>query len=94
MFNQEYDYRQNWIRRSSITNINHTYNKICDLLALLKIKTQARVFLHAVKRNPFKCTRMMVPNVQLHTRHDVYCPISAEIRTVNIQSDLRILLQL
>ena len=33
----------------------------------------------------------MARTVQLH-RHDAYCPISAEIRTVDSQSALRILL--
>ena len=35
--------------------------------------------------------RVMARNVQL-LRHDVYCPIKVEIRAVDSQSDLRILL--
>ena len=38
---------------------------------------------------PFNCARVMAHTIQL-LRHD--CPISAEIKTLNSQSDLRILL--
>ena len=51
--------------------------------ALLKIKTQEipRFFLLAMKKKPFK-----------RACDDAYCPIKAEIRAVDNQSDLRILL--
>ena len=40
-------------RNEVLLPINHNYNKICDVLALLKIKTQEipGVFLRAVKIN-------------------------------------------
>ena len=41
-------------------------------------------FLLAVKKKPFECALTMARTVLLH------CPISAEIRTVDSQSDLRI----
>ena len=47
------------------------------------------------KKKPFKCACTMARTVQF-LRHEGYCPftfpISAEIRTVDSQSDLRILL--
>ena len=44
-----------------LLQINHNYNKICDVLALLKIKTQEipRVFLLVVKKKPFKCAHVI-----------------------------------
>ena len=47
--------------------INHNYNKFCDVLALLKTKAQEipRVFLHAMKKNPFKCAHAMARTVQI-----------------------------
>ena len=77
LFNHEYDYKPNWTARSSvILPISHNYNKICDILC----------FPRSESKNPFKCACMMANNVQL------LCPIGAEIRTVDSQSDLRILL--
>ena len=58
-------------------------------MLIFKLKTQESplFFLLAVKKKPFTCAR---------ARHDEYCAItltySAEIRTVDSQSDLRILL--
>ena len=52
--------------------------------------------MHAVKKKPFKNARSMARTVQSFlgmTRTVLlHCPISAEIRTVDSQSDLRILL--
>ena len=31
LVNHEYDYRPNWMKRSSVTN-NHNFNNICDIL--------------------------------------------------------------
>ena len=47
---------------------NHNYDKICDVLALLKIKTQEipRVFLLAGKQKP----------LQVLVRNGAYCPIT------------------
>ena len=63
--------------------INHNFNKICEKKALfLSAHKKFKVFLLAVKK---QCTMRTVP---------LNCPIKAEIRTVDSQSDLRILLQL
>ena len=69
--------------------IHHNYNKICDILAsssIIKTRNSKSFFLLAVKKKPFKRTHAMMRTLLLH------CPISAEIRTVDSQSDLRILL--
>ena len=45
-------------RHEVLLPINHNYNKVCDVLALLKIKKKQeiqRVFLLAGKKRPFKC---------------------------------------
>ena len=47
-------------------------------------------FLPAVKKSHVSA-RVVARTVQL-LRHDAYCPIKAEIRGVDSQSDLRILL--
>ena len=44
------------------------------------------VFLLAVKKSHFRA-RVMARTVQL-LKHDAYCPIKAEIRAVDSQSDL------
>ena len=87
LFNHEYDYRPNWTTQSSVTKyIIHNRNNICDVLGFFKIQTKEipRVFFPAVKKGHLialeRCT------VLLH------CPISAEIITVDSQSDLRIFL--
>ena len=57
-----------------------------------KIKTQKfqDFFLLAVKGKSHFSVRVMAHTVQL-LRHDSYCPIKAEIRAVDSQSDLKIL---
>ena len=57
--------------------INHNYSKSCDMLGLLKIKTQEipRDFLLAEKKKPLKCACAIAHSVQL-LRHDKYCPIT------------------
>ena len=66
--------------------IIHNRNKICDVLGFFKIQTKEipRVFFPAVKKG----------HLSVHERCTVllHCPISAEIRTVDSQSDLRIFL--
>ena len=64
-------------RNEVLLPINHNCNKICDGLALLKIKTQEipGLFLRAVKKKPFKYARAMLRTVQF-LRHDAYCPIT------------------
>ena len=45
-----------------LLQINHNYNKICDVLALLKIKTQKKFLEFSClwwKKKPFKCAHMM-----------------------------------
>ena len=50
--------------------INHNYNKMGNVLALLKItkKEIPRIFLLAVKKKSFKCTRAMA--------RTVHCPVT------------------
>ena len=70
--------------------VNHNYNKMGNVLALLKIiikKEIPRIFLLAVKKKSFKCARWRVLSTVL-----LHCPISAKIKTVDSQSNLRILL--
>ena len=80
-------YRPNWITRGSVTIYNHNCDKICDMLGFFKIRTKeiSRVFWLVVKKKnkSYKCMSVIVCTVQL-LRHDAYCPISAEIRTVDI----------
>ena len=83
LFNHKYDNGQHEV----LLPINHNYNKICYILGLFLIKTQE---ISAVKKSHLStCIRWCTLS---NYRHDVYCPITAEIRTVNSQSDLRILL--
>ena len=66
--------------------IIHNRDKICDVLGFFKIQTKEipRVFFPALKKG----------HLSAHERCTVllHCPISAEIRTVDSQSDLRIFL--
>ena len=75
-------------RHEVLLPINHYYNKLCDILGFFLIKTPeiARVFFARSEKKPFKRARAMARTVLLH------CPISAEVRTFDSQSDLRILL--
>ena len=87
LFNHEYDYRPNWTTQSSVTKyIIHNRNKICDVLGFFKIQTKEirTVFFPALKKG----------HLSAHERCTVllHCPISAEIITVDSQSDLRIFL--
>ena len=79
-------------RHEVLLPINHNYNKICYISGFFLIETQEipRVFLLAVKKSHLSA-RVVARTVQL-LRHDAYCPIKAEIRGVDSQSDLRILL--
>ena len=51
--------------------INHTYNKICDILGFFKIKTQEflRVFSQQLKKGPPKSHEVRVND-------GAYCPIT------------------
>ena len=78
--------------------INHNYNKICDVLAVLKKESlrNSKKFLASNEKKSHLSARTrwrvlsnyigMTRTVLLHY------PISAEIRTVDSQSDLKILL--
>ena len=61
--------------------INHNINKFVIYKALFKIKTQeiARFVFASNEKNSHLSARMMAYTVQL-LRHDMYCPIKAEIR--------------
>ena len=68
----------------ALLTINHNYNKMGNVLALLKIKKRKKF-----QKNTFKCARAgwrELSTVLLH------CPITSKIKTVDGQSDLRILL--
>ena len=56
--------------------INHNYNKFCDILGFLKLKTQEMLWvliLLAVKKAILG--RTMAHTVQL-LKHNMYCPIT------------------
>ena len=58
VYNHEYNYNPNWTTRI-LTNLNHNYNKIWDILGTQEIP---RVFWLDVKK---KCARAMARTVQL-----------------------------
>ena len=72
-------------RHEVLLSIHDDYNKICDVSGFLKSKhkTFREFFASREEKKPFK------------RAHDgAYCPISAEISTIDSQSELRILLWL
>ena len=77
--------------------INHNFNKICDIKGyLLNQNTRnSEIFIASSETKIYLSARVMARTVQL-LRHDAYCPINcpikAEIRAVDSQSDLTILL--
>ena len=79
-------------RHEVLLPINHNFNKICDIIGyFLNQNTRNSKFCFAGsgKKKPFKRARdgaYMTRTVLL------YCPIKAEIRAVESQSDLTILL--
>ena len=81
-------------RHEVVLPINHNYNKIYYISGFVLIKHNTSVFLLAVKKSHLSARVRW--RVLSDYRHDAYCPItlsiSAEIRTVDSQSDLRILL--
>ena len=82
-------------RSKNLLPINHNYNTICDVLAPLKIKqTQEfpRVFLLAVKKKAIlvQMARTVRYYIGMMRTVRLHCPVSAEIRTVDSQSNLRI----
>ena len=78
--------------------IIHKYNKIFNIIGSFQIKTQEILsyFFASSEKKPFKYVWWHVLYNYLGMMHTVllHCPISAELRTVDSQSDLRILLQL
>ena len=71
--------------------INHNFNKICYIYIRLFFKSKHKEFqdlLFASSEKSHLSARVMAHTVQLN------CPIKAETRAVDSQSDLRILLQL
>ena len=83
-------------RRKVLLPINHNYNKICDVLTLSKINNtkNSKSFLASNEKSHLTA-RTIVRTFQLHRHEDkctvlLHCPVSAEIRTVDSQSDLRI----
>ena len=80
-------------RHEVLLPINHNFNKICDIIGyFLNQNTRNSKFCFASsEKKSHLSARVMARTVQL-LRHDAYCPIKAEIRAVDSQSDLRILL--
>ena len=80
-------------RHDVLLPINHNYNKICDILGSFfnQNTTNSEIFFASSEKKRHLSARVMARTVQL-LRHDAYCPIKAEIRAVENQSDLRILL--
>ena len=83
--------------QSSVTNNqNYMYNKINCYLLGFKTQEIQRVFVSSENKSIQVHSRTMAHTVQLLNgmMHAVllHCPINAEIRTVDSQSDLRILL--
>ena len=61
-----------------LLTINHDYNKISDVLALLKIKKNTRnskSFLASMEKKPFKCACYGVYR-PITQEHDTCCPIT------------------
>ena len=87
-------------RHEVLLPINHNFNKICDILgSFLNQNTRnSEIFLLAVKKKkPYKRARdgacCPITNYLGMMRTVLFnCPIKAEIRAVDSQSDLRILL--
>ena len=76
-------------RHEVLLPINHNFNKICDIIGYFLNQNKRNLkfcFASSEKKKPFK-----------RARDDAYCPINcsikaAEIRAVESQSDLTILL--
>ena len=86
-----------WIRRQEVLLliIYNNHNKICDIFSFSKIKTQhiPTVFFARIKNKKlFKCMQTMSNYFGITHTPLLYFPISAEIRTIESQSDLRIFL--
>ena len=84
-------------RHEVLLPINHNFNKICDIIGyfLYQNTRNSKFFFASSQKKSHLNARVMARTVQL-LRHDaccpIYCPIKAETRAVDIQSDLTILL--
>ena len=84
-------------RHEVLLPINHNFNKICDIIGyFLHQNTRNSTFSFAsLKKKSHLSARLMARTVRL-LRHDASvlfnCPVKAEIRAVDSQSDLTILL--
>ena len=78
--------------------INHNINKICDIIGyfLNQNTRNSNFFLLAVKKKSHLSARVMARTLQYYLGMTgtvlLNCPIKAEIRAVDSQSDLTILL--
>ena len=84
-------YRPNWITRSSVTIIYHNCNKICDISGFFKIRTEEvlRVFWLVMKKESARVQWHVLSNyLGMTCTVLLHCPISAEIRTVGIVSQI------
>ena len=85
-------------RYEVLLQINRNYNKIRYILGFFLIKTQEipRVVFASSEKKPFKraCDGAYCPITGMKRTVLLHCPISTEIRTLDSQSDLRILLWL
>ena len=81
-------------RHEVLLQFNHNFNKTSLWYIWLFLKSKLKKFqdfLASKWKKSFISMRVMAHTVQL-LRHDAYCPIKAEIRAVDNQSDLSILL--
>ena len=84
-------------RHEVLLPINHNFNKICDIIGyfLNQNTRNSEIFIASSEKKSQLSARVMARTVQL-LRHDAYCPINcpikAEIRAADSQSDLTILL--
>ena len=76
-------------RHEVLLPISHNYNKICDILGFLKLR-QENFFISS--ENSHLSARVLSNYLGMMRSVLLHCPISAEIRTDDSQSDLRILL--
>ena len=79
-------------RHEVLLPINHNFKKLWYNRLFFKSKHKKfQIFFASSEENSHLSARVMAGTVQL-LRHDAYCPIKAEIRAVDSQSDLTILL--
>ena len=86
-------------RHKVLLSINHNFNKICDILGSFfnQNTRNSKIFSSSEKKKLFKQARdgtycPITYNVGMTRTVLFNCPIKAEFRAVDSQSDLRILL--